>query len=491
MRSNSDTNGHSDIPNEEMKHKEALSLFIEATEMTLVSASVFLVSGLRQLAIKSKTLTSEEKDQLLALPIDGRTVHQLSNTYSSHLTKRYGKTFFGDMDAWGIIGQNPERLAKYIVHHIGDENFEKECVHYVSVTHNRQGIYCVFRGSVTMQDWMEDAKLMITQVPNPLESEVDQSETVGIHLGFRNYIYGSNASSMGPDTQGDGPSRIDVVLEQLRTLKKQYPSYSIHVTGHSLGGALALIASLSIASDPILNELHTGQTPPCTCIAVANPKPGNGDFCRAMEALERSERLRCCVIHNTIDIVPMMGPNVRKLDNGFWHPGWRLLLYRHKCEWGRSQAPEPAHESVRTAEPEARSKNRGSSSSWRTSNRPRLIHGLFQGILNVTSRTRSGGTADSGSRSEDDDDEDATLTNEHDESESKLHWSLPARLPSLTSAKILLKKPRVNQHDHRLYLDRIVCQKATMQDIYLNALYEEWLAFDPNDPPLMRKPPPS
>lgn len=429
------------------------SFYVEAVESTLVSASVFAVASLRSLARKG-SLSNDHVDEILQLPMDGIRFRQLREKHDKLWSKVKDRDVLDNADAYK---RKHRRDANLVVSYVGDENADRECVHYVGYDESREVIVCVFRGSVTLSDWMEDAKLLMDRIPNPLSHVEGQPETVGIHKGFRNYIHGRNSkgdsllsrvlNAVGEKASGDEkvepssdqniPPRIQLVLDQLRTLKRKFPSFPIYVQGHSLGGALALIASLEIASDPDLSK-HSSSVPirpaPVTCITVGNPKPGDGDFCRAIEYLERNKTLRCCVIHNTYDVVPMLATNVARLDNGFWHPGWRLLLYKNRSEWGRG---------------------RGSIATRQSSDCDGRVAGS-------AAEVRCCGF----------------LSRNDTEKQQQSIWNVPSGFDPIAAAKKMTPQ-RLNLHDHREYLRRLLDQEEQLRQVRLDDLYNEmWASTD-------------
>jgi hypothetical protein len=414
------------------------NLFLEATEAMLAAISTFALADMRSLAHRN-LLSKEHAAEVLTLPMEGPRWRELAKKHEK-LVKRDRSRDFIDLSELYFEPRN--RQKSMVVHHVGDENANSECVHIIARDTLRETIVLVFRGSITLTDWYQDVKLMIDDVPNPLYGVKDQPEKVGIHLGFRNYLHGPAnklfktvaklvpgnsrkspqdgneeelSDEASPSPPEEAPTRIQIILEQLRELKAKYPSDRIYISGHSLGGALALIAALAVAVDPILSsmpeESPVGMTP-VTCFAIGNPKPGNRAFSNAILHLESIKKLRCCCVHNTLDVVPMLPANVASRDVGFWHPGFSVLLYKKRFELGRSQASTPA--------------------------------------IRLNSKTTCfGGCKCRGSK-----------------------WTLPKGLSPVEAAKNMTKQ-RLNRHDYREYLDRMLVQEIQMDRVYLNDLYQD------------------
>ena len=513
---------------DKLRQGDKLDLFIESVEATLCSAGIFRLADLRNMAMEAQrkedygTVSEDDAADILKLPIDGPTILKYAIQYQK-LLRNYRSGDFEEIIATYMKQHNRPRSMN--VYFVGDENADTECVHFVGRDDYRKVIMLVFRGSITPNDWSEDVKLVIDEIPNPLyennvrtessssastassssasPSIIRHSETVGIHWGFRNYLHGSSnplvmhlkrflsksSSSMSigdseivsvpstsenprkkqrkeemdVDTNSDDEeeegsedaaqvgdndgevedgkdeeeedennkkkstkTKIQLIMEELRELKEKYPEDPIYITGHSLGGALALVASLAVASDPVLSRTPKNAPPgmtPVTVVAVANPKVGNRDFTHAIEHLERTHKLRCLCIHNAFDVVPMAPPNIQRKPEGFWHPGFRLVLYDAKIEIGRSDDEEHIHAKVKKL--------------WTTctnSIRDRWEKSRASNNKNSSSSSSSGG------------------------------WPEIVAGAALGAAR--------NRHDYRLYLERILAHENELQQITLNSLYK-------------------
>lgn len=137
----------------------------------------------------------------------------------------------------------------------------------------------------------------------------------------------------GKDTSKEKPESIDkckVIIEQVGRLFEKYPDYSLYITGHSLGAALATLFSVEVAAsnDPRINK-------PITCISNASPKTGNVEFQWAVSTLEEQRKLHCLRVANASDAITW-GPGVDPCIAGptaiscprelFQHVGIKLKL---------------------------------------------------------------------------------------------------------------------------------------------------------------------
>ncbi|CAM9919266.1 unnamed protein product [Phaeothamnion confervicola] len=87
---------------------------------------------------------------------------------------------------------------------------------------------------------------------------------------------------------------IDPVLSEIQRLQKENPTFDVYVTGHSLGGALAVLAALDIVETGI----------PVRCYTFGMPRVGNRAWA---DYLRRALPVAVRVTHNR-DAVPHMPP---------------------------------------------------------------------------------------------------------------------------------------------------------------------------------------
>jgi hypothetical protein len=117
-------------------------------------------------------------------------------------------------------------------------------------------------------------------------------------------------------------SRLERIIREVNNLKKQYSDHRLYVTGHSLGGALGLIAALELAAQ------FGKPGRPVTFVGIANPRAGTEGFRDACEVLEREGKMRCVGVHGHLDIVPMLPGSAfsRTTKRRFCQSGFELVL---------------------------------------------------------------------------------------------------------------------------------------------------------------------
>lgn len=109
-------------------------------------------------------------------------------------------------------------------------------------------------------------------------------------------------------------------MNHLTRLLEEHIDYTVYVTGHSLGGALATIFSFSAATDDRIPK-------PVSCITFASPKCGNLDFSRAFQSIQNKGLIRFLRLVNSKDVIPTMPDRwIVKLACDIFYP---TLMYQH------------------------------------------------------------------------------------------------------------------------------------------------------------------
>jgi triacylglycerol lipase len=123
---------------------------------------------------------------------------------------------------------------------ISDNQTDCQCY----IDYNNKGVFITFRGTSSIDDWKHDAD---TRTENP-------KDNIRIHKGFFNQYM-----SVKP--------KIYKIIKQIN---KNINIENIHISGHSLGGALAYVCAVDI-------HLAT-KNPNIRVLTIGSPRPGNKDF---------------------------------------------------------------------------------------------------------------------------------------------------------------------------------------------------------------------
>lgn len=133
----------------------------------------------------------------------------------------------------------------------------------------KNDLYITFRGTSSIKDALSDIELIRTRLPN--------YPTAYVHEGFFEQY-----------------KAVEPFLFDFIHRLPENPNRSIHVTGHSLGGALAQLAAFHLANRFVNTHI--------TCTTFGSPRVGNGTFAKLLEAAVK-DQIR--VIHED-DPVPNM-----------------------------------------------------------------------------------------------------------------------------------------------------------------------------------------
>ncbi|VDC07553.1 unnamed protein product [Peniophora sp. CBMAI 1063] len=177
---------------------------------------------------------------------------------------------------------------------------------FVARDDGRQEVIVAFRGSQQLPDMLTDSNMLLI----PLDSvgpPLNGSGDARVHAGF-GVAFGSVSDLV-----------LDIVVEQLR----QYPSYSVVLTGHSMGGALAAIGGT------LLKANATGAA--VRVFTFGQPRTGDANFADLLDKLIGSDNVFRAV--HTWDGVPTIIPR-------------SLGYHHHSTEYWHFQEP-PSRKNVR------------------------------------------------------------------------------------------------------------------------------------------------
>lgn len=101
---------------------------------------------------------------------------------------------------------------------------------FVGYLPSDKAIYVVYRGTEGTLNWMDDAEIQL--VPYTSFASKGQCADCKVHRGFYTALLAD----------------FDNVTKEVKRLKKLFPSYVVKTTGHSLGAALAQLASMELTA---------------------------------------------------------------------------------------------------------------------------------------------------------------------------------------------------------------------------------------------------
>ena len=159
----------------------------------------------------------------------------------------------------------------------------------ITKSETNKRICVVFRGSESRSDWYYD--LMI--------SKRKLNNDIYVHSGFYSQLHINN--------------NFEKITEHVKTLIEEYPEYSLYITGHSLGAALATLYGYELSK--LLN--HN-----IVVVSFASPRVGNKGFKLDFNSQENLSHYRITNNRDIITASPMfryhhVGRNICLYDNAF------------------------------------------------------------------------------------------------------------------------------------------------------------------------------
>lgn len=152
----------------------------------------------------------------------------------------------------------------FILQHIIHDNVS-DMQGFVAVLPSEKTIYIVFRGSQTIRNWLEDLEFIQIQY---------QYCDCKVHYGF--YKTALNI--------------MDGLIPVIKKVKEQYHNYSVIVTGHSYGSAVAQLISIELL---VLLQIES------TVYTFGQPRIGDANYANFINTKINLWR----IVHNR-DIVP-------------------------------------------------------------------------------------------------------------------------------------------------------------------------------------------
>ncbi|KAL6642674.1 hypothetical protein ACP70R_020855 [Stipagrostis hirtigluma subsp. patula] len=191
-------------------------------------------------------------------------------------------------------------------------------VGYVAVCDNerevrrmgRRDIAIVLRGTATCPEWAENLRAGLV----PLAADDDDASAPKVAKGFLS-LY---------KTAGDHvPSLSEAVVAEVKRLMEVYKGeeLSITIVGHSLGGALALLAADELSACLAADTTDHRPPPPIAVVSFGGPKAGNRAFA---DRLQRERGVNVLRVVNAGDVVTRVPAPIAR--EGYVHAGAELRL---------------------------------------------------------------------------------------------------------------------------------------------------------------------
>ncbi|KAL6905343.1 hypothetical protein ACP4OV_002944 [Aristida adscensionis] len=192
-------------------------------------------------------------------------------------------------------------------------------VGYVAVCDNerevrrmgRRDIAIVLRGTATCPEWAENLRAGLV----PLTADDDAASAPKVAKGFLSLYR----------TAGDHvPSLSEAIVAEVKRLMEVYKGeeLSITVVGHSLGGALALLAADELSACLSATDATDDHPPtPISVVSFGGPKAGNRAFA---DRLQRRRGVNVLRVVNAGDVVTRVPAPIAR--EGHVHAGAELRL---------------------------------------------------------------------------------------------------------------------------------------------------------------------
>ncbi|KAK2977933.1 hypothetical protein RJ640_016610 [Escallonia rubra] len=310
----------------------------------------------RNIAERWKVLSGLDNWKNLLYPLDldlrqyiihyGETAQVTYDTFNSDEKSKYaGSSRYGKSNLFAMVGLelgNPFKYrpvkyiyatsqialpAAFLLKSLSRESWCKESnwMGYIAVATDegkvalgRRDILIAWRGSVQALEWVDDFIFPLTSA----SILFGKQSCANVHSGFLS-IY----TSADPESKLNKISARDQVLAEVKRQVEIYKDEEISITvaGHSLGGSLATLNAVDIATNGYnAPKDQPGKRCPVTAFIFASARVGDSHFHDAFHSTENLHALR---INNASDPIPLLPPV------GFSDVGEELLIDTTKSNY--------------------------------------------------------------------------------------------------------------------------------------------------------------
>jgi len=229
---------------------------------------------------------------------------------------RAGNVFKEDSSLYSTIMATKENDQRIIW--TNDRMGDAECVFIIVVSLRMRRVTVIFRGTTTVNDIIANADFEIKTMPNPIvEDDPNESDLIEVNNGYVQYLL--------TERDDTGLTKFDEIVNRVDEFGKEMGEggYSLFVTGHSMGGALAAIFGFYASADGRFAQKGN----PVRIFTFASAIPGRVSFAKAFQHQEKAGLLQHLRIANDNDIVPLAHP---QSELTFAHTGVSLLLHEDR-----------------------------------------------------------------------------------------------------------------------------------------------------------------
>eukprot|EP00547_Thalassionema_nitzschioides_P015812 CAMPEP_0194241378 /NCGR_PEP_ID=MMETSP0158-20130606/7257_1 /TAXON_ID=33649 /ORGANISM="Thalassionema nitzschioides, Strain L26-B" /LENGTH=737 /DNA_ID=CAMNT_0038976249 /DNA_START=181 /DNA_END=2394 /DNA_ORIENTATION=- len=221
---------------------------------------------------------------------------------------------------------------------MNDHLENKELVYIIAVEHERKRVVVTFRGTSTLNDMAKNFDIGFSELPNPIDEPYDGKEAkVKINNGYGSYLFTARQDSKR--------TKYDEIVDRIDEYGRELGDggYSLYITGHSLGGALANLFGFFASTD----RRFAQRGNPIRVFTVAAAIGARISFAKAFQQQEKEGLVQSISFINDEDIVPLLH-YLHQVDCA--HTGVCIRLfadenkrpprieYVHDVEWWRSVA---------------------------------------------------------------------------------------------------------------------------------------------------------
>mmetsp|Transcript_18627 Transcript_18627/g.34512 ORF Transcript_18627/g.34512 Transcript_18627/m.34512 type:complete len:431 (+) Transcript_18627:126-1418(+) len=229
---------------------------------------------------------------------------------------RAGNVFKEDSSLYSTIMATKENDQRIIW--TNDRMGDAECVFIIVVSLRMRRVTVIFRGTTTVSDIFANADFGITTMPDPTAEDFpNESDLIEVNNGYVQYLL--------TERDDTGLTKFDEIANRVDEFGNEMGEggYSLFVTGHSMGGALAAIFGFYASTD----RRFAQKDNPVRIFTFASAIPGRVSFAKAFQRQEKAGLLQHLRISNDNDIVPLAHP---QSELTFAHTGVSLSLHEDR-----------------------------------------------------------------------------------------------------------------------------------------------------------------